>query len=902
MKKFVSVFLLSLATWGILQARSFYLDSRNGDDLADGSTIQKAWKTLQKLNQSMSQIKPGDTIFFVRGSIFRGTISFVLSGTAQKPIVLTAAGTGNMPVINGSVELTEWSQEGSNVYSTPVSTLVTDLFLNDRRLTAARYPNQGWLTADEGFGKNGFRDNDLDFSDHYWDGAIVRFRPHKWLYETRRVQFFVGKQITFDSPSQYDLLVGSGYYLENHPAAMDADFEWYYDAGQKKVFLRLPSGKQPSSYLIEAAVRENGLATNWNLNYIQIRNLKFEKFQGSGLLGLGLKNSIISGNEVRLCNYGILIYGSEPTAVEVSNNKVSDCTAQGISLIDALSSVVSNNMVRNSGIIPGYGISGDNGARGIYVGGISSKNCLVERNEVDSSGYSGITCMGEGHKVQYNILKNSMLTLSDGGALYTWGSYSKNLVFAHNFISGVEGNDAGSPFQGKMANAIYLDDFVNHITVSSNMVEKYSDIGILLHNADYITVQNNIVAGNTCLALLYDFAGETYHIASSGNEFFGLSPMAFPLWIQSSTSNLQLDFKDNIYANPYNPVKVRLKDPSNDLFLGLERWKSEFGKDGGSETDQYNWNLLEVKDTISENLIKNGNFDSGTGSWIVWFSDQVKTSWENSAGMDGGAMKLTGNSRASAGYMRTYTSKFPFKKSHTYLVTGSFKASVHTTLYLESENTVAGWQYPNFSAYLPLVSSERKNFRWVFAMPNDDYQSDLYIQMPWHTNGQWLLLDNMGVYEVSAISVSPFSKVFFFTNPSKDRIEYSLKQAKFVDIRGKQYSGKLTLEAWTGKVLILTEGTFSLEEPPEKAGQILLYPNPVARGQMLTVALTGIDSTYNQIRIVSSAGRIIELYSLTSSTGEFLIPTQKLYGGIYYLQLLGKEGKKEKAFVVVQSK
>ncbi|HQH41537.1 MAG TPA: T9SS type A sorting domain-containing protein, partial [Bacteroidales bacterium] len=444
--------------------------------------------------------------------------------------------------------------------------------------------------------------------------------------------------------------------------------------------------------------------------------------------------------------------------------------------------------------------------------------------------------------------------------------------------------------------------FVNHINVSGNMVEKYSDIGILLHNADYVTVENNLVAGNTCLALLYDFAGETYRISSSGNEFFGLNPRTFPLWIQSSTSNLQLDFKDNVYANPYNPVKVRLKDPSNDLFLGLERWKSDFGKDGGSVSDDYNWNLMEVKDTLSENLVRNGSFDSGIGNWTVWFTDQVKATWESSAGMDGGAMKLTGNSKPSAGYMRTYTSKFSLKKDHIYMVTGSFKASVHTTLYLESENAVTGWEYPNFSTYLPLVSSVRKDFHWVFSMPNEDYQSDLYVQMPWHSNGQWLLLDNMGVYEVTATEISPYSRVFFFANPSRDRVEYSLKKAKFTDVRGKQYAEKLTLEPWSGKILILTEGTFSLEEPPEKTTQILLYPNPVARGQMLTVALTGLDSSYTQMRIVSSAGRIMEVYNLPPQQSEFFIATLQLSGGIYYLQLFGKNKKMERSFVVVQNK
>ena len=54
MKTALLFFGFFLSAFGILSARSFYLDSEKGSDLADGSSPQKAWKTLQKLNQSMS--------------------------------------------------------------------------------------------------------------------------------------------------------------------------------------------------------------------------------------------------------------------------------------------------------------------------------------------------------------------------------------------------------------------------------------------------------------------------------------------------------------------------------------------------------------------------------------------------------------------------------------------------------------------------------------------------------------------------------------------------------------------------------------------------------------------------------------------------------------------------------
>ncbi|MFI6925654.1 right-handed parallel beta-helix repeat-containing protein [Nonomuraea spiralis] len=84
------------------QARAgtiYYVDSRAGDDGAAGTSADKPWKTLEKVNAA--DLKPGDTVSFKRGSSFTGPLMLTANGTAARPIVITSHGAGAMARISG---------------------------------------------------------------------------------------------------------------------------------------------------------------------------------------------------------------------------------------------------------------------------------------------------------------------------------------------------------------------------------------------------------------------------------------------------------------------------------------------------------------------------------------------------------------------------------------------------------------------------------------------------------------------------------------------------------------------------------------------------------------------------------------------------------------------------------
>jgi len=72
---------------------AFYVAS-HGNDNNPGTKILP-WKTLKPLNRHT--FVPGDTIYFARGSSFRGGLLINSSGTPDKPIVFTAYGRGPAP-------------------------------------------------------------------------------------------------------------------------------------------------------------------------------------------------------------------------------------------------------------------------------------------------------------------------------------------------------------------------------------------------------------------------------------------------------------------------------------------------------------------------------------------------------------------------------------------------------------------------------------------------------------------------------------------------------------------------------------------------------------------------------------------------------------------------------------
>ena len=80
-------------TTGVL--REFYVDSVSGDDQNAGTTEESPWKTLAKV--SSRTFRPGDGVFFKRGSEYSGCVTINGDGNADNPITVGAYGSGSPP-------------------------------------------------------------------------------------------------------------------------------------------------------------------------------------------------------------------------------------------------------------------------------------------------------------------------------------------------------------------------------------------------------------------------------------------------------------------------------------------------------------------------------------------------------------------------------------------------------------------------------------------------------------------------------------------------------------------------------------------------------------------------------------------------------------------------------------
>ncbi len=79
---------------------TYYVDSKNGNDDNNGTSVEKPWKSLDKINSAA--FNPGDKILFKAGCSWAGVLRPKGSGKEGKPIVIDMYGTGSKPIINGA--------------------------------------------------------------------------------------------------------------------------------------------------------------------------------------------------------------------------------------------------------------------------------------------------------------------------------------------------------------------------------------------------------------------------------------------------------------------------------------------------------------------------------------------------------------------------------------------------------------------------------------------------------------------------------------------------------------------------------------------------------------------------------------------------------------------------------
>ncbi|MCF6351042.1 MAG: right-handed parallel beta-helix repeat-containing protein [Flavobacteriaceae bacterium] len=844
------------------------------------------WKTLNKVNNLI--LSPGDSVLFKRGDTWRGEIIASHSGALSSHITYGAYGVGdvgNAPIISGAEVITGWTHHQGNIYKATVPQAINQLFFNSSRLVLARHPNTGYFTIDASPDSVTLVDNDLTTTVD-WTGARAHIRSHRWTLNSKDVVSFNAgtSALELDSETHYGIKPGWGYFLNNKLEALDTAGEWYYDQNTNEVYLWMPNGNSPSTYQIEGSVYTNGFTLNQK-NFITINGFRFEYQAENGIeasesSNLNIKNNLMYYPNSTGVFLGSGIYlGAGETNNFLDNNIIRGANHYGV-IFNSKNSTFSNNSIENTSLIQSVNASGfgDFCCSGRAINVLGDNN-LIRSNKINNSGYNGIGFDGQNTILEYNFITNSCLSLDDGGGIYTWNSDynlpgSAGSIIRNNIVLDTKGAPQGTSNRFyKPAEGIYIDDRIHNVTLEGNTVAYSGSSGIFIHNNKDITVTNNTLYGNDIQIKL----GEGGNLAPnlmknnilSQNVYYPLTEDQ--LNIQQTTSFTYSNpvnfgaFDNNYYGNPYGDFNIL----SENNIYSLENWQIFSSQDINSETGLVQFSPYTIT-SIGTNLINNGTFDSNTSSWSRWPSANQIT-WDNTA-LDNGCLRFnyigTGNNNI------LHSDHFQVVEGQQYLLKFSIISNQSGTISTKLRQGVSPYQILSLNK-LFFVDTTRREYEFLFTANQDSNPTRLEFQSKNDISLYWI--DNINLYEVTAIRDDPREKSKLFYNATMQTKVIDLESSVYLDLDGNTVNNSISLEPFTSKILILTDLIAD-----EDTQHILLYPNPTKDvitldlGELRRVKITINDVLGKTMYINKNTGQTMQISMKGFATGVYFLNIQKI--------------------------
>jgi hypothetical protein len=467
------------------------------------------------------------------------------------PLIITTwhkYGTGNAS-IKGLTQLTTWSQSGNywtkssltglpknpnRIYNPTYLYTITHmngLYINGTWYGVSKYPNtKTYYSIESGNGSSTLRDNQGVASSNYWTGATLVSENPTWVNGKYQVTGYAsdGTYTVTSMGDQQMVASGMKYFLINHRNAEDINGEWSQNYSTNAIEVYYTGDLNSQSVYAPLVDSVVGVT---NSSYITIQNINF---YGGNKEHIKIYNSI--GTNINHCNFyrspvaGIANFASTGTSCTYNNFYYPN--DNGILAIASTDETYSSNYMKGVGIDGTFG-GGRDGTHLIGIITTGYKGFVnIKYNRIDSTGYCGIallngTSTNTGVNVYRNFINNAMMTVSDGGAIYTFfNPYNANKSVRGNIIMNTYNNSAfhRSSTNFVESKAIYMDEgYPNGCTscwnrkwvIDSNFV--YAFPQGLFQNVETrkIIWKNNILAKSISYGTYSDY-GYTYN--PSGND------------------------------------------------------------------------------------------------------------------------------------------------------------------------------------------------------------------------------------------------------------------------------------------------------------------------------------------------------------------------------------------------
>ncbi|MCL5995764.1 MAG: right-handed parallel beta-helix repeat-containing protein [Chloroflexi bacterium] len=495
-----------------------YFVASSGNDANPGTAAQP-FATLERARMAIRALKTnelpaGGIVVTIKAGVYKVTETFVLttddSGTAQSPIVYRAETkgaavlyggtrlTGFQPVTDpvilerlpaesrGKVFQCSLKEQGITDYgelkvrgfNQPPSPPTLELYFNDKPMTLARWPNEGFVGISKliDSGVKGSRPSVLAYDSERherWtraeDAWLFGYFKYLWADATIKIGAIdpVAKTLTtaeaYDYGGGMDTTQGITYYAFNLLEELDMPGEWYLNRANGMLYFWPPS--DPSQATIEIGLLSAPMITMENVSHVRIEGIVFDLARYNCMTIQDSDSCLVAASTIkRFAGNGITIRGGKGCGILGCDISMLGRRATEVIGGDRKTLEPGRHFVENCQIHD-FGRIDRTYTPGIQLEGVGNR---VAHNLIYDCPSSVMRIEGNDHFVEYNEVHSSVRESDDQGAIdiFLNPTYRGIIIrynhFHHNGKTGHEGAVHGQA-------AIRFDDAISGMLVYGNI-------------------------------------------------------------------------------------------------------------------------------------------------------------------------------------------------------------------------------------------------------------------------------------------------------------------------------------------------------------------------------------------------------------------------------------------------